>query len=243
MRLWFLGLIFIFAFVAQPARADALLAKALAPASEDMQRSWTVQRTGLDYDANGHLKSKTISIFNGAEAPGKRWQLISYNGGTPSKAEQAEFQDNFKNNALPPCYAMLGSIVPPSAAKLDENATEARYRVAQMPAGTTTVKGIDLSKYTVADVIVDKRSATPFIREVRVFAPKTFRPIPGSKVTKLERVLRFDIGKDGVPLLIEHSMTSDASVMFKSITVRSMAQFSHQETMAKVITAGIKASR
>jgi hypothetical protein len=240
MRALFFGvLLSSFSALVLPAVADTLLTRALAPAADDVQRSWTVQRTGLDYDGKGRLKDKTIAQFDGTQPDGKRWSLLSINGAAPSKSERADFNEKFKANALPPTYALVKSVVTPNAEKLSETAIEAHYRVSTMPAGTTAIKGIDLSKFTIADVTVDKRGAIPFVSQVRVYAPKEFRPVPGGKVTKLERVLRFALGKDGIPVLAEHSMVSDATMLFKAITVRSTATFSHQETVARLSPASL----
>jgi hypothetical protein len=241
---WLFAIGFSMAFLAAalPARADALLQQALAPAALDMHRSWAVQRTGLEYDADGKLKLKTVAQFDGAQPPGKRWSLMRVNDAAPSQSETNDFQALYKSNLLPPTYAMVETVVTPDAQKLSENADEAQYRISQMPTGTTVVKGLDLSKYTIADVTVDKRGAEPFVNMVRVYAPKEFRPIPGGKVKRLERILRFAMGKDGIPLLIEHSMISDASILFKAITVRSMAHFSHQQSLVRLSTANFQST-
>lgn len=241
MRLLFIGVcLFATCSFTVPACADALLQRALVPAAEDAHRVWTVQRIGLDYDADGHLKTKTVSQYDGTQADGKHWSLLSVNGLEPTKSETSDFQDIYKRNALPPTYALVKTVVTPDAIKLSETESFANYRVASLPEGSTAVKGLDLSKYTIADVTVDKRGAIPFVSEVRVYAPKEFRPIAGGKVKKLERILRFIMGKDGIPVLSEHSMTSDASLLFKSITVRSVAQFSHQ--LVRVSTASLRAA-
>jgi hypothetical protein len=225
---------------AVPANADALLQRALAPAEEDAQRVWSVQRLGLDYDPKGQLKTKTVAQFDGTKPDGQRWSLLSINDKAPSKSQRADFTETFRRNALPPTYALVRTIVTTDAIKLQEGDTFAHYRVPTLPAGTTAVKGLDLSKYTIADVTVDKRGAVPFICEIKVYAPKEFRPIAGGKVVKLERLLRFTMGKDGIPVLSEHSMTSDASLLFKSINVRSTAQFSHQSLTAKMASASVR---
>jgi hypothetical protein len=183
--------------------------------------------------------SKTIAQFDGAQAEGKRWSLLSVNGATPTQNQQNEFQGSYKKNTLPPTYGLVQTVVGHGAIKLRETDTQAIYRVDSLPAGSTAVKGLDLSKYTIADVTVDKHSLSPFISEVRIFAPKEFRPIAGGKVKRLERVLRFAMGKDGMPMLIEHSMTSDASIWFKTITVRNVAQFSHQASVAQLVSANL----
>jgi hypothetical protein len=240
MRLSFVAACFVVVCASSvPACADALLQQALAPAADDAQRVWTVQRTGCEYDKNGHLKTKTVAQYDGTQADGKHWSLLSVNGALPTKSEAADFQDLYKRNALPPTYALVKTVVPADAAKLSETDTYAYYRVSSLPAGSTAIKGLDLSKYTIADVTIDKRGSVPFVSEVHVYAPKEFRPIAGGKVKRLERVLRFTMGKDGVPVLIEHSMTSDASILFKSITVRTVAQFSHQTTVAKLAAVSL----
>ncbi len=243
MRLLFV-VVYLTAGCTHPASAyaDALLQQALAPAAEDAQRVWTVQRTGLDYDGNGHVKTKTIAQYDGMAVDGKRWSLLSVNGLEPTKSEAADFQDLYKRNALPPTYALVKTVVTPDAVKLNETESFAIYRVASLPEGSTAVKGIDLSKYTIADVTVDKRGAKPFVSIVHVFAPKAFRPVPGGKVNRLERILRFAMGKDGIPMLIEHSMISDASILFKSIMVHTVAQFSHQQPLVHLSTANLRAA-
>jgi hypothetical protein len=127
-----------------------------------------------------------------------------------------------------------------NAFKLSETNSEAHYRVPTLPEGSTAIKGVDLSKYTIADVTVDKRGPVPFVSEVKVYAPKEFHPIAGSKVMRLERLLRFVMGKNGIPVLAEHSMISDASILFKPITIRTMAQFSHQIIAAKMSSASLR---
>jgi hypothetical protein len=235
-------LVFLFAgcSIAAPACADALLQQALAPATEDAHRVWTVQRVALDYDADGHLKTKTVAQYDGTKPEGKRWLLLSVNGIEPSKLQHADFQELYKRNTLPPTYALVQTAVTADAIKLSESETMARYRAATLPEGSTAIKGLDLSKYTIADVTVDKRGSVPFISEVKVYAPKEFRPIMGGKVTRLERILRFIMGKDGIPVLAEHSMTSDGSLLFKPITVRTIAQFSHQIPVAKMAAAALR---
>jgi hypothetical protein len=241
MRLSIVGAFLVGACaVTAPTRADNLLQQALAPAADDARRVWTVQRAALDYDANGKVKSKTIAYYDGTKPDGKRWSLLSVNGMEPSKSERAEFQDVYKRNLLPPTYALVKTVVTADAIKLDESETMAHYRVPNLPEGSTAIKGLDLSKYTIADVTVDKRGPVPFICEVKVYAPKEFRPIAGGKVKRLERLLRFAMGKDGIPVLTEHSMTSDASLLFKSITVRTVAQFSHQSLTAKMASASVR---
>jgi hypothetical protein len=243
MRLVYVGgCLFAALVLALPARADALLQRALAPAAEDAMRVWNVQRTGLDYDGAGNLKSKTVAQFDGTQPEGKRWALLSINGATPTKSQRADFNDIYKKNALPPTYGLVQTVVTSNALKLGETATQAMYRVTSLPAGSTAVRGLDLSKYTIADVTVDKHGVSPFVSEVRVYAPKEFRPMAGGKVKRLERILRFAMGKDGVPVLVEHSMISDASILFKSITVRSIAQFSHQAAIAQLASANLRVS-
>jgi hypothetical protein len=241
MRLSFFGaFLFVACATTASVRADALLQQALAPAADDAQRVWTVQRSALDYDADGHLKTKTVAQYDGTKPDGKRWSLLSVNGMEPSKSERDDFADIYKRNTLPPTYALVKTVVTANAIKLNETETMAHYRVPTLPAGSTAIKGLDLSKYTIADVTVDKRGPVPFICEVKVYAPKEFRPVAGGKVKRLERLLRFTMGKDGIPVLAEHSMTSDASILFKSITVRTVAQFSHQSLTAKMASASVK---
>jgi hypothetical protein len=141
MRALFLGVtLFCLLVLALPARADMLLTRALATASEDVQRSWTVQRTGLDYDGSGHLKARTVAQFDSSLPEGKRWTLISFNGAAPSKSERADFDDTFKANALPPTYALVKTIVTANAQKLSECATDAHYRIDVLPAGSTSMR-------------------------------------------------------------------------------------------------------
>jgi hypothetical protein len=229
----------ILAGLSSPARADALLDAALRAADADLNRPWVVTRKGIDYNSDGSVKHATITQYDSNAPQGQRWSLLSIDGGPPAGPLKAETEAMFKANKLPPTYAMLRPILAGDAVKISDTAQEAQYRLARMAKGTTMVRGFDLSENLEALIIVDKSSGQPFIKEVRIHAPRSFSPLFGSKVNSLSRVMTFRLDDHQRPVFVEHRMDASARVMMKPVIVKAVVSFSQR---LDITTAALRSS-
>ena len=213
---------------ATAARADALLESALAAADADASRPWVVIRSGIDFNPDGSIRQQMKAVYTAQAPEGQHWQIVSVNGAPPQGEVKRDMEAMYRANKAPPTYAMLRTMLAGTAIRTGDSATEARYRIDAMAAGTTMVKGIDLSRYLAADVIVEKNGGKPFVSKVLISAPKSFSPMFGCQVKSLSRELVFGLDGNGLPVFERHVMQADARAMIKTVKIRSQISFTQQ---------------
>jgi hypothetical protein len=221
------GLAFGLALVASSAYADALLDQIVAGAKADKQVQWSVDRTNADFDTDGKLKTTSIAHFNGAAAKGARWSLLSVDGKMPAASAEKEFSKMFNGGDYKPTYAQVADLLSGAVTKISPNC----YRLTGLPAKTVMAAGYDLSPFLQADVFVDSSGTQPYVSQVKISAPKPFKPMRLSTVSRLERVMNFVRGPQGLPVMSSSAVISDFKVIFKTIALRTKTEFHAQKPL------------
>jgi hypothetical protein len=226
---WRLGVALGLMFVPCAVQADALLELVVAGAKADKQVLWSVERINSDFDTSGKLKETSIAHFNGAAAKGARWSLVSVDGKAPKLSANKEFTKAFNAGDFAPTYAQVADLLVGTAVKIAPNC----YRLTGLPAKTVMAAGYDLSPFLQADVIVDSSGAQPYVSQVKITAPKAFKPMSLSKVQRLDRTLTFTRGPNGLPILATSVVSADFKVMLKTISLRTKTEFLAQKPLTQ----------
>ncbi len=227
--LWRLGVAGSFFLSSLAVQADSLLEQVVAGAKADKQLLWSVERVNSDFDTSGKLTETSVARFNGAAAKGTRWSLVSIDGKMPKPSADKEFTKNFNAGDFAPTYAQVADLLAGPATKISPNC----YRLMGLPAKTVMAAGYDLSAYLQADVIVDVSGSQPFVSQVKITAPKAFKPMSLSKVQRLDRTLTFTRGPNGLPILATSVVSADFKVMLKTISLRTKTEFLGQKALTQ----------
>lgn len=216
----------IFAMNCQTALADTLIDQVLPLMKADDQHQWSLIRTATDFDSKGNPKNHTVAQYDGSQPEGQRWSLMMLDNRAPSLRDINNFSTTFNKVPSLPCYSSMAAYLERNPKKISEKAGLVTYRVTNLPPGSTMLKGHDVSKFLMADLVIDQNAAQPYLREVHIFAPEPFRPLTGAKVNHLDRVLHFTLNALGLPVLADHNMQGDGSLMFVPINFHQYVQFS-----------------
>jgi hypothetical protein len=223
----YVGLAFGFGLMCTSAQADALLDQIVAGAKADKHVQWSVERSTADFDTDGKLKTTSIAHFNGAAAKGARWSLVSVDGKAPAANVEKEFSKAFNSSDYKPTYAQVADLLSGAVTKISPNC----YRLVGLPAKTIVAAGYDLSSFLQADLFIDSSGAQPFVSQVKISAPKPFKPMSMSTVARLERVMNFIRGPQGLPMMSSSIVASDFKVIFKTIAIRTKTDFYSQKPL------------
>ena len=152
--------------------------------------------------------TKVLSVerFDPTKPVDSRWTLVSVNGAPPSAAALRKYRKAAAKRRVVPGYHRIAKYFG-APADVDSDADGKKVlRFDELPKGSVSIDGTDLSRIASAEASVIDTGGAPLVEQVRfTLTPKRRKLIAG--VDRYETTFRYRIGADGKPLLA--ATTSD----------------------------------
>jgi hypothetical protein len=190
-------------------KADDVKQRILVQAQSISPDDFAFTRTiRTDQRSNGKTEKKvTIEKFDPTKATEARWTLTSVDGAPPSADVLKTFRKDAVTRNVPGYHRLAKYFESPATVS-----TNALGRVvlhfAALPKGSVIALDTDVSQNAIVDATVSEANGVPFVEQVHI----TVRPMRIKLIMKLdsfESTLRYRIGPEGKPLMLEQ--TSDLS--------------------------------
>lgn len=209
--------------IGQSATSGGLLDRVLAeaPRHDGVGYAYRMRMFVLAEDEEETL----ISRFDPSLPAGDRWKMIDREGEETGEGGQVQFSDDEDPNGGLPDYAeMAHGLKPADAVLTSETESEAVYSVAR---GIPAYLDDDMSRfsdYLQSELVIEKTGANaPYIRQIRLHAPESFKPAVIATMRRLEVVVSFapqgergdilptalDLQVEGTALWIDFGTTTD----------------------------------
>jgi len=158
--------------------------------------------------SNGKTEKKvTIEKFDPTKPAETRWTLVSVDNAPPSATGLKAFRKDAVTRNVPGYHRLAKYFESP--ATVSTNALgRAVFHFAALPKSSVIALDTDVSQNATVDATVSEANGLPFVEQIHI----TVKPMRIKLIMKLdsfESTLRYRIGPEGKPLMVEQ--TSDLS--------------------------------
>jgi hypothetical protein len=166
----------------------------------------------------------TVEKFDPEKLAEARWTLVSVNGAPPSAEALSSFQKNAAKRRVPGYYRLAGYLGSPATVSTDLRGRTV-FRFTGLPKDAVTVMDTDVSPNATVEASVGEANGVSFVEQVRI----TLKPMRIKLIFKIDRfesTMRFRIGPEGKPLLMEQTSDTSGSGLGKEGQVRTEITYS-----------------
>jgi hypothetical protein len=194
-------------------KANDLKQRVLTQAQNAGPDDYAFTRTSrTEQTSNGKTETRTtVDKYDPTKSGDARWTLVSVDGAAPSADVLSKYKKETPKRRVPGYYRMakyLGS----NATTTTDSRGRTVFHFGSLPKDTAIVMDSDVSSNTSADVTVTEANGTAFAEQVHL----TVKPMRLKLIMKLESyesTVRYRIGPEGKPLLVEHTADMSGSGM------------------------------
>ncbi|GEM73086.1 hypothetical protein [Sphingomonas aquatilis] len=210
---------------AVPAHADELQSRLLAGMQAARATAFAFQQT-IVVETTGQARRTIVERYDPRRPAAERWTLVSVDGKAPTAKDITKAREGKKK---PGSYGDLADWFGTPARRVEAPAGYAAYHFDRLPAGELKIGNHDASADTAADVLVNTKSATPFVERVRFTSTKGFRMMLVASVKRIDSNSRY-VAAPGIGIVPESfAMAMTGSMMGKSGELKTNVTFSgHQ---------------
>ncbi len=139
---------------------------------------------------------------------GRRWTLLSINGGKPTEKQKTDLQQAASSAPVPSYHNIARMLT--AAGDVTANADGTRtLKIPVMPAGTVRTDTGDISKHLTGEMTIAEQGGKPYVQRLKVTARETFKLNMLIKVIAFEQISHYKLDTSGTPRLA--SQTADSS--------------------------------
>lgn len=207
------GLLLASALLATPAQADAILDRLRAEAARAEVNGFERTTREEKQTPKGPVIEVRVDRFDPREPAGRQWSLLSVNGRAPTKKQLAEHRKLVSSVPVPGFYRLSAILAGPPERSTDAQG-RTHYRWTSLPPNSMPTPGPDISARMAAEAVVEKAGGRPFVRSVRLFAPRPFPVMSVAKVNSFDLQNYYGEGAGGTPVLVAQTGATDISAPF-----------------------------
>lgn len=205
--------------------ADALKQRILAQAQSMSADDYAFTRTVRTDAIAGGNTERTVNVekYDPTKPAAARWTLVSVNGAAPSAEALKKFQKEAPKRRIPG-YHRLAKYVGTKATTVRDEQGRTVLRYSSLPKDSVIVMDSDVSHNAVADVVVNDGNGERFAEQVRL-SVKPMRLKLVMKLNSMESTVRYRLGPEGKPLLVEQTSTMSGSGLGQQGEMRTVASY------------------
>lgn len=175
--------------------AQDLLASVIAEAkAQRIADRYAYSRT-LVVKAEDEAVNRT-ERYDPTRPEGKRWTLVAVEGNPPGEQDMKDYEAEVDSDNPIELYSdVVGDLEANKARLVEETDGHAVYDISGSVAGLLDEDQADFEKYLRGRLTIDKSGATPYVSELRVYAPEAFKPMIGARIDRFE--IGFHYKRDG----------------------------------------------
>jgi hypothetical protein len=199
-----------------------ILAQAQSLGPDDYAFTRTIKSEAV---SNGKTEQHVnVDKYDPTKSGDARWILVSVDGAAPSADALTKYQKESAKRRVPGYYR-LAKYIGTTATTTTDPKGRTVFHFNSLPKDTAVVFDSDVSSNTSADVSITEAGGTPFAEQVHL----TVRPMRIKLLMKLdhyESTVRYRLGPEGKPLLVEHTAEMAGSGMGQEGKVRNVITYS-----------------
>ena len=213
---------------------DQLKQRVLADAQRRSPEDYAFTRTSRsESTSGGKTETKvTVETFDPTKPADARWTLVSVDGAPPSAEAASRFRKEAAKSGVVPGYHRLANYLGSPATASTDTRGRTVFRFENLPKGSVSLIGTDISQNATAEVVLGEANATPFAEQVRI-SVKPMRLKLLMKIERFESSARYRIGTDGRPVLTEGTNEMAGSGMGKAGTMRTTTTYSDYKPIGR----------
>lgn len=205
---------------------DELKQRVLQQAQSMGADDYAFTRTARTKAATGGRTEQKVNVekFDPTKPAGARWTLVSVDGAPPSDDALKRFRKESAKRRVPGYHRLAVYFGSPATATTDPRGRPL-FRFTALPKGTIEIMGTDVSQNATVEASLSEANGVPFVEQVHL----SVRPMRIKLVLRLqgfESTVRYRIGPEGKPLLIEQIVEISGSGMGMEGQVRTEATYS-----------------
>jgi len=214
-------------------KPDELKQRILTQAQNATADDYAFTRTSKnDTTSSGKTEQRvTVEKFDPTKAADDRWTLVSINGAAPSADDTKRYRGESAKRRVPGYYRLANYFGSPSTASTDARGRTV-FRFTSLPKNTLLVMDSDVSQNATADASVTEANGTAFVEQLHVsIKPTRIKLI--AKIERYESTIRYKMGPEGKPLLMESTADVSGSGMGQSGQVHTATTYSDYRAVKK----------
>jgi hypothetical protein len=214
-------------------KPDDLKQKILAQAQSISPDEFAFTRTiRTDQTSNGTTEKKVrIEKFDPTKPAETRWTLVSVDGAPPSADVLKTFRKDAVTRNVPGYHRLAKYFGSPATASANALGRAVLHFTA-LPKSSVIALDSDVSQNATVDATVGEANGVPFVEGIHI----TVRPMRIKLVMKLdsfESTLRYRMGAEGKPLMVEQTSDLSGSGLGQTGGAHSVVTYSDYRAVSK----------
>jgi len=165
--------------------------------------AYAFTRTIRSEQSSGAKKEMKVEVekFDPSKSADARWTLVSVNSAPPSADDLKQFQKDSVKYRIPGYYRLARYFGSPATTTTDAHGRTA-FRFNALPKATVIVFDSDVSQNAAVEASVNEGGGTPFVVQMHSTVG-SMRIKLLFKLQSYEATARYQLGREGKPLLVE----------------------------------------
>jgi hypothetical protein len=206
-----------------------ILAQAQGLSPDDFAFTRTIR---TDQMSNGKTEKKvTIEKFDPTKPAEARWTLVSIDNAPPSDTDLKAFRKDAVTRNVPGYHRLAKYFGSPATASTNALGRTV-FHFAALPKGSVIALDTDVSQNATVDATVSEANGVPFVEQVHI----TVKPMRIKLIMKLdsfESTLRYRVGPEGKPLMVEQTSDLSGSGLGQTGGAHSVVTYSDYRAVGK----------
>lgn len=140
----------------------------------------------------GDTSINRVERYDPHRPESERWQLLAVEGQAPDADDLAEYEgDDGEGRAFRLYHEVIGDLDPDEAELVEMTPERAIYRLRETSAGFLDEDEKEFAKYLDSRLIIDRRGPVPYVAELAIVAPESFRPSIAARIDRFETRFRY----------------------------------------------------
>ena len=187
---------------------NALRDRVIAGARSQPATALNFERTTHVVEAGGGTRTETKRIDRW---DGRGWTLLSINGKQPGPSDLRK-QAKLVAREKVPGYHHIAELLSGATESHVDAQGRVMLSVPQLPPGTVTTNGTDISSHLKADCYIATRNGQPWVQQLRLSARESFQ-MGWIKVLTFDQISDYKLDSAGNPRLASQSADSQGTLL------------------------------
>jgi hypothetical protein len=183
------------------------------------------RRVQTDQTEGDNVKHRVVvESYNPGKPVADRWTLLSIDGKAPTAEESKSAQKDAPKRKVA-SYGRMADYFSGGVASSTDAQGRVVFRLTNLPRGSVTILGRDVSENSTAEAFVDPKEQVPFVEQIRFTLNRATRIKVVANVEEFTLTIRYRLLPDGRPVPVEQTSDGRGSLLGRSGKVHSEIKY------------------
>lgn len=142
--------------------------------------------------STGDTRIDRVERYDPARPAGERWELLAIDGHPPDADDLADYDGDEDDGAAFRLYhEVIGDLDPDEVDLVEMTPERAVYHLRETKTAFLDEDKKAFAKYLDSRLVVDRRGPLPYVAEIEIVAPESFRPSIAARINRFKTRFRY----------------------------------------------------